>query len=63
MVGPVNGGRLPRQVLSVVNGRQELGSGSVAGSDCGAVDFTREDVVALLNERIRAKDKYSLKVS
>ncbi|KAK9074204.1 hypothetical protein SSX86_006801 [Deinandra increscens subsp. villosa] len=67
MVGPANGGRIPRQVLSVVNGGQELGNragpGSVSGSDCGGFEFSREDVESLLNERIKtkAKDKFNFK--
>ncbi|KAI3702946.1 hypothetical protein L6452_28700 [Arctium lappa] len=66
MVGAANGGRIPRQVFSVVNGGQDpvmqlVGPGSSAGSDCGAIEFTREDVEALLNEKIRTKNKYSLK--
>ncbi|PWA83976.1 kinesin 3 [Artemisia annua] len=66
MVGAVNGGRLPRQVFSVVNGGHDSGTwaGSVssrAGSDCGGIEFRREDVEALLNEKIRPKDKFSLK--
>ncbi|KAK1430960.1 hypothetical protein QVD17_14111 [Tagetes erecta] len=65
MVGPVNGGRIPRQVLSVVNGGQDpvirVRSASIAGSDCGSIEFTREDVEALLNERIKPKNKFSLK--
>ena len=68
MVGAVNGGRIPRQVFSVVNGGHDPGTwaGSVssrAGSDCGGIEFRREDVEALLNEKIRPKDKFSLKVS
>lgn len=67
MVGPVTGGRIPRQVLSVVNGGHDpvmrVGSASIAGSDCGSVEFTRDDVEALLNERIKPKNKFSLKVS
>ncbi|KAI3755848.1 hypothetical protein L1987_55657 [Smallanthus sonchifolius] len=62
MVGPANGGR---QVLSVVNGGQDpvmrVRPASIAGSDCGVIEFTREDVEALLNERIRPKNKFSLK--
>ncbi|KAK1428013.1 hypothetical protein QVD17_16831 [Tagetes erecta] len=34
---------------------------TLLGSECGTVDFTREDVLPLLNERIRPKDKYTLK--
>ncbi|KAF5773858.1 putative minus-end-directed kinesin ATPase [Helianthus annuus] len=55
MVRPANGGGKPRQVLSEVNGDQEpgirVGSGSVAGSDCGGFEFCKEGVEALLNER------------
>ncbi|KAJ0481702.1 putative minus-end-directed kinesin ATPase [Helianthus annuus] len=55
MVRPANGGGKPRQVLSEVNGDQEpgirVGSGSVAGSDCGGFEFSKEGVEALLNER------------
>ncbi|XP_076895679.1 kinesin-like protein KIN-14N [Bidens hawaiensis] len=67
MVGPANGSRTltPRQVLSVVNGGQDsvmrVGPASIAGSDCGGIEFTREDVEALLNERIKPKNKFSLK--
>ncbi|KAL8239232.1 hypothetical protein R6Q59_015799 [Mikania micrantha] len=65
MVKPANGGRIPRQVLSVVNGGQETipraGPASIGGSDCGAVGFTREGVEALLNERIKDKNKLTFK--
>ncbi|KAD6454009.1 hypothetical protein E3N88_08715 [Mikania micrantha] len=65
MVKPANGGRIPRQVLSVVNGGQETiprgGQASIGGSDCGAVGFTREGVEALLNERIKDKNKLTFK--
>ncbi|XP_024960300.1 kinesin-like protein KIN-14N [Cynara cardunculus var. scolymus] len=64
MVGAAtNGGRIPRQVFSVVNGSQDpvVGPASSIGSDCGAIEFTREDVEALLNEKIRTKNKFSLK--
>ncbi|KAJ9551289.1 hypothetical protein OSB04_015334 [Centaurea solstitialis] len=64
MVGAANGGRVSRQVFSVVNGGQDpvmVGPASSAGSDCGAIEFTREDVEALLNEKIRTKNKFSLK--
>ncbi|KAL8195540.1 hypothetical protein R6Q57_025943 [Mikania cordata] len=65
MAGPAKCERIPRQALSVVNGGQDplirVGSASIAGSDCGAIEFTREDVEALLNERMKPKNKYSLK--
>ncbi|KAM7498813.1 hypothetical protein LguiA_023227 [Lonicera macranthoides] len=63
MVGPANG--RSRQAFSVVNGGQDLavagGPASNAGSDCGGIEFTREDVEALLNEKMRAKNKFNLK--
>nr|XP_043621864.1 kinesin-like protein KIN-14N [Erigeron canadensis] len=73
MVGTANGSRTPatpRQAFSVVNGGggQDLGlrsgPGSIAGSDCGGggmMEFTREDVDALLNMKIKTKDKFNLK--
>ncbi|KAI3768925.1 hypothetical protein L6452_00021 [Arctium lappa] len=65
MVGTANGSRTPvtpRQAFSVVNGGQDpSGPGSIAGSDCGGIDFTREEVEALLNVKIRTKDKFNLK--
>ena len=68
MVGAANGGRMPpRQIFSDVNGGQDtvirVGPTSNAGSDCGAIEFTREDVESLLHEKIRTKNKFSLKVS
>ncbi|KVI10352.1 Kinesin, motor domain-containing protein, partial [Cynara cardunculus var. scolymus] len=69
MVGTANGSRTPvtpRQAFSVVNGGQDpvlrSGPGSIAGSDCGGIEFTREEVEALLNVKIRTKDKFNLKV-
>ncbi|GMP56442.1 hypothetical protein CsSME_00020931 [Camellia sinensis var. sinensis] len=51
MVGPTNGSRT-RQAFSVVNGGQDLapanGLASNVGSDCGSVEFTREEVEGLL---------------
>ncbi|KAI3753865.1 hypothetical protein L2E82_25929 [Cichorium intybus] len=68
MVGTANGSRTPvtpRQAFSVVNGGQDpgirSGPGSIAGSDCGGIEFTREEVEALLNMKIRTKDKFNLK--
>ncbi|TQD76540.1 hypothetical protein C1H46_037912 [Malus baccata] len=66
MVGPAKNGRV-RHAFSVVNGGQELGPSSApvsnAGSESGGIEFTREDVDALLNERPKRKDRFSLKVS
>ncbi|KAL0302078.1 UNVERIFIED_CONTAM: Kinesin-like protein KIN-14N [Sesamum radiatum] len=54
-----------RQAFSVVNGGQDLpptsGPPSNCGSDCGVVGFTKEDVEALLNERLRIKNKFNFK--
>ncbi|KAK1324416.1 Kinesin-1 [Acorus calamus] len=63
MVGPANAaGRAQRQVFSDVNADPNQTTGSGA-SDCGGdrVEFTREDVVALLNEKMKAKDKLNYK--
>lgn len=62
MVGPANSGRT-RQAFSVVNGGQENGGPpSSAGSECGGIEFTKEDVEALLNEKMKGKNKFNLKV-
>ncbi|XP_051133552.1 kinesin-like protein KIN-14N [Andrographis paniculata] len=56
-----------RQALSVVNGggSEDLppasGPPSIAGSDYGAIEFTGEDVGALLHEKIRVKNKFNYK--
>jgi kinesin family protein C1 len=66
MVGTANNGR-SRQAFSVVNGGQDLCPNSApasnAGSECGGIEFTREDVEALLNEKPKRKDRFNLKVS
>lgn len=66
MVGTANNGRI-RLAFSVVNGVQDLGPNSnpasIAGSECGTIEFTREDVQALLNEKMKYKNKYNYKVS
>lgn len=66
MVGTARNGRV-RHAFSVVNGGQDLGPSSApasnAGSECDGIEFTREDVEALLNERPRRKDRFNLKVS
>ncbi|KAL9297848.1 hypothetical protein ACSQ67_023744 [Phaseolus vulgaris] len=65
MVGtPING--RTRQAFTVVNGGgHDLGPSSAppsnAGSDYGAIEFTREDVEALLNERAKRKDRFNYK--
>ncbi|KAE8125657.1 hypothetical protein FH972_020436 [Carpinus fangiana] len=64
MVGTANNGR-SRQAFSVVNGGQDLCPNSApasnAGSECGGIEFTREDVEALLNEKPKRKDRFNLK--
>ncbi|XP_059437281.1 kinesin-like protein KIN-14C [Corylus avellana] len=63
MVGPASTGRV-RQAFSVVNNRQDVTAasdmGSAEGSDCGIVEFTKEEVDALLNEKLKGK-KFDLK--
>ncbi|KAK2639444.1 hypothetical protein Ddye_027239 [Dipteronia dyeriana] len=64
MVGTATNGRM-RQAFSIVNGVQDLGLSSNptsnAGSECGTIEFTREDVEALLNEKMKYKNKYNYK--
>ncbi|KAL1821971.1 hypothetical protein ACET3Z_016840 [Daucus carota] len=63
MAGPAHGIRNNRQVFSVVNGgAQDLAAtnGSNAGSDYGG-DFTKDEVDALLNEKMKTKNKFNLK--
>lgn len=66
MVGTATNGRA-RQAFSYVNGGYDMSPGSApasnAGSECGGIEFTREDVEALLRERPKRKDKFNLKVS
>ncbi|PSR95637.1 Kinesin-like protein [Actinidia chinensis var. chinensis] len=65
-VWPGNG-RRTRQPLSVVNGSQDLAAmdGPVgnSSSDCSSMEFTKEDVEALLNEKIKTKNRFSVKIS
>ncbi|KAI4390107.1 hypothetical protein MLD38_002255 [Melastoma candidum] len=63
-----NGGVRARQAFAVVNsggGAQDPGvdgaPASNAGSDCGGMEFSREDVEALLNDRPKAKSKFNYK--
>ncbi|XAR67490.1 Minus-end-directed kinesin ATPase [Bertholletia excelsa] len=60
MVGPANGSRA-RHAFSVVNGGQDPRPASIAGSDCSSIEFTKEDVEALVNEKMRTKNKFNLK--
>ncbi|KAL0734717.1 hypothetical protein Bca4012_010927 [Brassica carinata] len=65
MVGTMaNNGRI-RSAFPVVNGSKDLTSNSApastAGSEYGPVEFSREDVEALLNERIKYKSKFNYK--
>ncbi|KAK8706089.1 hypothetical protein V6N13_049666 [Hibiscus sabdariffa] len=63
MVGTANNGRL-RLAFSLVNGSQDLcpnsAPPSTAGSECGGIEFTREDVEALVNEKMKY-NKYNYK--
>uniref|UniRef100_A0A1J3IJ03 Kinesin-like protein n=1 Tax=Noccaea caerulescens TaxID=107243 RepID=A0A1J3IJ03_NOCCA len=65
MVGAMaNNGRI-RSAFPVANGSKDLTSNSApastAGSEYGPAEFTREDVEALLNERIKYKSKFNYK--
>ncbi|KAK9674386.1 hypothetical protein RND81_12G229300 [Saponaria officinalis] len=67
MVGSKTNGLRPRQGLSAPNGRSFPASAppsapaSNSGSDVGGLDFTKEDVEGLLNERMRTKNKFNYK--
>lgn len=54
-----------RPAYAMVNGGPDLAPNSApasnAGSECGDIEFTREYVEALLNERPKRKDRFSLK--
>nr|GEZ31221.1 kinesin-like protein KIN-14N [Tanacetum cinerariifolium] len=59
-VGVVNGGRIPWQVFSVVNGGHDPGKcvglvSSRGGALCGGIEFRREYVEALLNQTRRRR--------
>ncbi|KAH6834801.1 kinesin 1 [Perilla frutescens var. hirtella] len=51
-----------RQAFSVVNGGQDPANRppSSSGSDCGVIEFTKEDVEALLSEKPASKNKFNL---
>nr|XP_023876562.1 kinesin-like protein KIN-14C isoform X1 [Quercus suber] len=55
-----------RQAFSEVNSRQDVTAtsdvGSGEGSECGTVEFTKEEVEALLNEKLKGKKLDPLKV-
>ncbi|KAI3494539.1 hypothetical protein L1887_40671 [Cichorium endivia] len=59
--------RTPREVFPVVNGCQypvlRVGPRSSVGSDCGVIEFTREDVESLVNEKITTNNRFSLKAA
>ncbi|KZV56429.1 kinesin-3 [Dorcoceras hygrometricum] len=65
-MAPNTGARAqPRQAFSIVNGGQDLphnsGPTSNSGSECGVIEFTKEDVEVLLTEKPRVKNKYNYK--
>ncbi|KAM5585764.1 kinesin-like protein KIN-14N [Rosa sericea] len=64
MVSTANNWRF-RPAYAMVNGGPDLAPNSApasnAGSECGDVEFNREYVEALLNERPKRKDRFSLK--
>ncbi|KAF8075393.1 hypothetical protein N665_1097s0002 [Sinapis alba] len=65
MVGAMaNNGRI-RSAFPAANGSKDLTSNSApastTGSEYGPVEFSREDVEALLNERIKYKSKFNYK--
>ncbi|CAN7038997.1 hypothetical protein BRARA_B01366 [Brassica rapa] len=65
MVGTMASNGRIRPAFPVANGSKDLTPDSApvstAGSECGQVEFTREDVEALLNERIKYKSKFNYK--
>ncbi|GAA0183705.1 microtubule binding motor protein [Lithospermum erythrorhizon] len=54
-----------RQAFAPVNGTQDplpiSGMPSCVGSDCGIIEFTKDEVNALLNEKLRPKNKFNTK--
>ncbi|XP_022544934.2 kinesin-like protein KIN-14N [Brassica napus] len=65
MVGTMASNGRIRPAFPVANVSKDLTPDSApvstAGSECGQVEFTREDVEALLNERIKYKSKFNYK--
>lgn len=52
-----------RQAFSVVNGAQDQPPNnrppSRSGSDCGVIEFTKEDIEALLSEKPASKNRFN----
>ncbi|GAB2284643.1 hypothetical protein Dimus_019095 [Dionaea muscipula] len=69
MVGTRSNGFRNREAFSIINGGQDRAPAgapasapaSIAGSECSGIEFTREDVEALVNERIKTKNKFNYK--
>ncbi|KAL9269046.1 Kinesin-like protein [Drosera capensis] len=69
MVGTRSNGFRSRQAFSILNGGQDRvmagamasAPASTAGSESGGTEFTREDVEALVNERMKTKNKFNYK--
>lgn len=65
MVGTTTARARSREAFSVVNSGQDLCPSSApasnAGSECGGMEFSREDVDALLSERPKSKNKFNYK--
>ncbi|KAL6554573.1 hypothetical protein OROHE_007596 [Orobanche hederae] len=63
---PLNTGLKVRKPFSVVNGGSDLPPTSVppicSGSESGVNEFTKEDVEALLNEKLKVKNKFNYKI-
>ncbi|GFQ04850.1 kinesin-3, partial [Phtheirospermum japonicum] len=63
---PLDTGIRVRKAFLDINGGQDLppisGSASDCGFECGVIEFTKEDVEALLNERLKIKNKFNYKV-
>lgn len=62
-MAPNTGTRIQnRQALTIVNGGQDLpplsGPPSNSGSDCGAAEFSKDDVEILLNEKLKKTLNY-----
>lgn len=66
MAGTATATLRTRQAFTIVNGGQDLcpdsAPPSTTGSD-GALEFTREDVDALMSEKVKTKNKFNYKVS
>ncbi|KAL6529619.1 hypothetical protein OROGR_015242 [Orobanche gracilis] len=62
---PLNTGLKVRKAFSVINGGSDLPPTSVppicSGSQSGVNEFTKEDVEALLNEKLKVKNKFNYK--